>query len=52
MEKGFQKIITNLLKPLLTLKNWNFLFQFFVPLVVSTGIEPVTHGFSVRCSTN
>jgi hypothetical protein len=20
--------------------------------VVSTGIEPVTHGFSVRCSTN
>ncbi len=21
-------------------------------LVVSTGIEPVTHGFSVRCSTN
>ena len=24
----------------------------FSGLVVLTGIEPVTHGFSVRCSTN
>ncbi len=32
------------------LKVFGFLFSFFE--VVPPGIEPGTHGFSVRCSTN
>ena len=28
------------------------IFEFVVNLVAKAGIEPATHGFSVRCSTN
>ena len=33
-------------------KRVKHLFDTFEKKVVLTGIEPVTHGFSVRCSTN